>query len=52
MKALKVWEHLPNGKKRKRILKRDHTCTNACLIVARGLGRLFYSCKRFSYRGD
>lgn len=46
-----VWEHLPNGKRRRRWLKREHVCTRKCLRKQRMFGLIFSWCDRYSYAG-
>lgn len=43
-----VWIHRPDGTKRRGWLRREHTCTRACL---RSEGR-FTWCARYSYRAE
>ena len=45
-----VWKYLANGKRVATWIK-SHTCTRRCLILTRQFGRVFASCKRYSYRG-
>ena len=47
-----VWEHLPNGARRKRWLKREHVCTRGkggCLRLSYMFGLVFPYCVRYSY---
>lgn len=49
--SVPVLEHLPNGKVRRRYLKREHMCNKKCLRKMRMFGLTFSWCARYSYAG-